>query len=307
MKNDGFNEDVTKKIVIIFFFMTIFFQGFFIIGIFFPFFLIIGILSYIFFKRYYKAKNKVKVKFDYKYFREDLQKLPPSYISYIMDFDIEFEKDIAAHILKLYIDGYIVDKGKSMVVADKDYSNLNGSDKYLLDYVKDKHFFLNNPFFVNGYKRTITNELLEQGYIENKEKNINIIGIFITIFVVLFLISFIPFFLPFFSNNIAMIFKVIRVVVLILSGIAMIPLIPILVAKFIASNKYNKYKRTKKGTELLGQIYGLKNFLKDFSNIKNKKLEDVYLQEHYLVYALVFNINTTVDDEVLKRIKREIK
>ena len=111
----------------------------------------------------------------------------------------------------------------------------------------------------------------------------------------------------FFSNDIQMMFKVMRVVVIIISGIAMIPLIPIFIAKFIASNKYNRYKRTKKGTELLGQIYGLKNFLKDFSNIKNKKLEDVYLQEHYLVYALVFNINTTVDDEVLKRIKREIK
>ena len=107
-----------------------------------------------------------------------------------------------------------------------------------------------------------------------------------------------------FSFMVSRVVDVLLICILFVFGVFFFP--AIIVAKIIAYVKYGLGKRTKKGEELLEQIYGLKNFLKDFSIIKERKLEELYLQEHYLVYALTLGVNNKVDNEILDKIKKHI-
>lgn len=63
------------------------------------------------------------------------------------------------------------------------------------------------------------------------------------------------------------------------------------------SNRFNGL--TQKGMDEKEQWKGLKNFLKDYSQINDKTVPEVVLWEKYLVYATMFGIA----DEVLKQIK----
>lgn len=73
----------------------------------------------------------------------------------------------------------------------------------------------------------------------------------------------------------------------------------IIVDLLININK--KYRRTLKGKELLNKAYGLKNFLKDFSLIKNRKEKELVLWEYYLIYASILGVNVKINDEVINK------
>ena len=61
------------------------------------------------------------------------------------------------------------------------------------------------------------------------------------------------------------------------------------------------YRRTAKGTELLNKAYALKNYLKDYSIINERKEEEIVLWEYYLVYATLLNVNEEIQDEVIQK------
>ena len=62
-----------------------------------------------------------------------------------------------------------------------------------------------------------------------------------------------------------------------------------------------KFKRTKKGVEIINKSYALKNFLRDFSDLKNKNEKDLILWEYYLVYSVALGINEKIDDELINK------
>lgn len=65
---------------------------------------------------------------------------------------------------------------------------------------------------------------------------------------------------------------------------------------------FNKnYVRTPKGNQLLSKAYALKNFLKDFSIINQRSYEELNMWEYYLIYALVLDVNTNIQDDLLKK------
>ena len=61
---------------------------------------------------------------------------------------------------------------------------------------------------------------------------------------------------------------------------------------------YNEYLDfnglKKKGEELNENLEGLKNYLKDYSNIHEKDEKSLTLWEDYLIYSVIFNQNTKV-------------
>lgn len=274
-------------------------------------FLIITFPAYFYYKHKYKKKNAKFDKIDIKYFRDDLGKISPAYISFIQDFDIELEKDVSAHILKLYIDGYVKLEDNKFVVTDKDQTNMKKSDIILLDFVKDN---FNNPYFLVEYKKQIINELIEDDYIKDKTKKSAYRKYIKWFFYVFLIITFAQSFAPHIfgvtnlihNERVLKYIFIIEFLVIILVFLGFIFVIPLIIAKKFASVKYDKYVRTDKGNELLEKVYGLRNFLNDFSNIKDRKFDDIYLQQHYLVYALILNINTTVDNEIIKKINNQI-
>lgn len=265
---------------------------------------LIGFIAYMLQAKRFKRKNKKHKKFDIKYFRDDLKKISPAYMSYLQDYDINLNRDVTSHILKLYIDKYIELKNDKFILTKKDSSNLNKSDKLLLKYIEGNFKDIN---FYDNYKKAIKEEMFEYGFIENAvtaKEILSLFSVFITSMLFIFALSFIKINFSVQIKSVVGVLLVIGVVIFVLS-LMFSPVI--FIARLIAYRNHGMIKRTKKGNELLEQIYGLKNFLKDFSIINDRKFDDVYLQEHYLVYAITLEVNTKVDDEILKTIKKQIR
>lgn len=63
------------------------------------------------------------------------------------------------------------------------------------------------------------------------------------------------------------------------------------------------YRRTLKGNELLNKAYGLKNYLTEYSLIENRSAKELRLWQYYMVYAVALDVNETIEEQVIKKIK----
>lgn len=65
--------------------------------------------------------------------------------------------------------------------------------------------------------------------------------------------------------------------------------------------------RTEKGKEIQYQLMGLKNFLKDYGNIRHKKIEDIQIWDEYIIYAILFNLKGKLDLDAYNTYKKYIE
>ena len=59
------------------------------------------------------------------------------------------------------------------------------------------------------------------------------------------------------------------------------------------------YRRTEKGEEINKNIEGLKQYIKDYSLLKDKDKETLTVWEEYLIYSVIFDIN---DAKIVQKI-----
>ncbi len=62
------------------------------------------------------------------------------------------------------------------------------------------------------------------------------------------------------------------------------------------------YRRTSKGNVLLNKAYALKNYLKQYSLIKDRSEQELLLWEYYLVYAVALDVNERIEDGMMKKL-----
>lgn len=66
------------------------------------------------------------------------------------------------------------------------------------------------------------------------------------------------------------------------------------------------YKVTLKGKSLLNKAYALKNYLKNYSLIKQRTEKELILWEYYLVYAVILDVNVEIEDELIGRYVKSV-
>lgn len=72
--------------------------------------------------------------------------------------------------------------------------------------------------------------------------------------------------------------------------------------------KYIKkgYRVTLKGKEMLNKAYALKNYLNNYSLIKERTEEELVLWEYYLIYAIILDVNVDIEDEIIEKYVKSI-
>ena len=65
----------------------------------------------------------------------------------------------------------------------------------------------------------------------------------------------------------------------------------------IVGKEITPYVRTKIAKKINENLEGLKNYIKDFSNLKEKDKEALTLWNEYLIYSVMFGQNTKVIEE----------
>ena len=288
------------------------------------------------------AKNiKNDVKFntveDFEYYRDKLNDLNASDISLLMDLKLEHKKDIAGNLMQFELMGYLKKENDNYIVKDDILHdpNLSEADKFFLANIYD--ICNNNIMAIHKWHMMALDEA--------KDKNlITDIGVYMKtpkvkiLFILAFFIALASFCFLFITHG----WKVIGKAVMSISGEDGIPLNRESIAAFfnyhpqmvlyisavlniaiclvfmnaypllwvgakIASIIFNsRYKRTERGNKLTEYIYGMQNFIHDFSNLSDYDKEALVLWDKYLIYAVILEENTKILDE-MKEYKSKIK
>ena len=266
--------------------------------------IIVCVQIFKFFYNLSEKKHKVHPKFDIQYFRDDLSEVSPSLASFLINLELELDRDIPAHILKLLLDGYVQEENDCFIVTNKDQSLLPYLDQLILKFVSSN--FENNSFLAE-YKNAVIDYAINNDLVVRNRKGRFLIFLFLApIFSSILMFTIIPIMGIIFEKYLylaiaLMVFMMILVLILSFG----VP-IGIITYVFMYAKK-GSFRRTQKGNNLLEQIMGLKNYLTDFSNLDQSTLKDLILREYYLVYAVVLGVNNQVDDEILLKIQNQIK
>lgn len=264
-------------------------------------------------------KSQFKSVKDIEYFRDKLSNITPAEISLLTDLEIEDKKDLTALLLKYYNMGMIeFDNNKIKVV--KIDEKLTTSDKKILTMIQqgaDDVKKLKNT----NWKNLVINESINGKYLKlNVNNGIAGAGILRT-FALLVVLSIIIFTL-FFKYGIEILEYLIYMIPSLYDGtgfinlcIVAIPGILIFISLFktpalfitdifIERKHQEKYKRTELGEEITEYIYGLKNFIHDFSLLSEKDKEAIALWEDFLIYAVLLEENDKIVDEIWNRSRK---
>lgn len=77
----------------------------------------------------------------------------------------------------------------------------------------------------------------------------------------------------------------------------LIAILLIVIINFITYRNSKKQILTKKGKEEYLKVLGLKNYIKDYSIIEKRDMEEVILWDDYLIYATAFGIPNKITDK----------
>jgi len=271
------------------------------------------------YKTIQKELRKIKLTNPYIYFRELPNKYGIGITSILVDFNIEFKKDVVAAILDLAAKKYIklinIDNKYQIQEINSNHSELTNNEKYLLTYVlKKAGYESTKKFDYHKWKKYCIQDAQKMGLIEKREIKESILNptrvrnkIFGTIFIILLIII----------NIFAIIMTIEHGMTAVLISVAISVILSLIIsliigkllfiaymayfgiAKQSAEEGYNTVmiktpKRTKFGEEELQKWLAFYKFLKDFGNFAPKHIDEIIIWEFYLSHAQLFNLTKQV-------------
>lgn len=274
---------------------------------------------------------------DLDYYREKLTGMSPVLISLLTDLKTERKKDATAMLLKLQLQGYVtIDNGK-ISVNDTDQGKLSNSDRLFLNHLKiNPQLSQETLIDFSDWEQEALREAQSSQFFQQKKKHnhdkgsqIGCLPWLLSLGVILICyfnkdfqyvsklftqveefsaVESNEYFMQMISKDPHFLYGVLWCV---LGGIAVFFFLwyPIsaVVRGFIQTSAENKIKiqRTKQGMEYTEYIYGLKNFIHDFSNLSEANKDQLVLWDDFLIYAILLEENTQILDEIFKRKHRD--
>ena len=270
---------------------------------------------------------------DFDYYRETLTGVTPTAISLLVDLKLEFKKDAAALLLRYTKMGVVSMEGQTLTVLNDQHPGLLPSDRTLLSLLTGEAG--PQPGDIAAWKSQAEGEAIAAGYLRyrgHRERPDPRSGCFkgccsgclLPLLLGLGLVALVPKVLS--PGTLERMQRVIdatptdldpsQSVQLMLSSPELLkdtailltmalPLIAILVLPLAAlfrmifsSGEVLYLKRTEAGEVLTEQIAGIKNFLRDFSELSQAEKEQLLLWDDFLIYAVVLEENTRITEDI---------
>ena len=265
-----------------------------------------------------KARKENLSKIDFvrekEYFREILKGHSPAELSYIDDFKVVPRREITATLLNLKLKKRIEINENSIKVINPSIDGLKKTEEFILKNINEGKIKIGHSGYIESYAQ---DEAVEDGLvIKNSDKvREKRVRINTRKKVVLGIVSIIAF--SILCNNIErlnesnnIIFNIIFIIALIINSITVIYSFMIAPITGIVYRimQINSYSRSEKGEELNKKIEGLKQYIKDYSLLNEKEQNDLMLWDEYLIYSVIFDINSTeIVEEISKLIEIEFE
>ena len=245
---------------------------------------------------------------DIDYYRDNLERLAPAYVSLLIDLNLYGKKDIVATLLSMQNKKAIrFEKNGRIVRSTEKAQKLDDSEQELLYLIKDGR--LNNKKALLQWKQNRFARAERSGYIQrkNQEDKNQTAAIYIVIAVFGTIPTFIIWgvFLHFDMFAANSVFEWIMALAMILSWdfFLFVPWYAAMQRVSYSDRLDVLWERTPLGNEMAEKIAGLARFIHDFSLLSEAKQEQVALWEDYLIYAIVLEENEQIVDEISKQYK----
>ena len=238
------------------------------------------------------------------YYREIINEYSMGELAYIDNFKISYPRTMIAEMLQLEKDKKIkLENGKIEICENANLTKLNQTQIYIIKHIKNGKLKNIEKFEL---EEKIKQDALNNNLIEAKndlkkqmiKKVISSIIIFVLMCLTLDRLTQIN------TENETLKFIILLII---LSGVIAVVIYPIYEIFFyiVYMSKYKKdpYFRTKKGNKLNEKIEGLKQYLKDYSLLDEKRKEELVLWEDYLSYSVLFGQNKKIIEEYEKYIE----
>ncbi|MCI7554891.1 MAG: DUF2207 domain-containing protein [Tenericutes bacterium] len=236
----------------------------------------------------YKIENKNKT-LDYEYYREILDETSSGVLSFVYNKRIDYKDILISTLLKLEKEKIIkLDYNNSHIEILLNESNkLSEYEKYILNLLKSeskneiiqfstlKNIVTNGNFKINVIE-LVKKSSKEKGYYKTKNFTSNII-------VYIILINFFVTILTLFSEPVV-------------GALCLFNTIILFFLCYIANKKI--YIRTKQGKLLSDKLNGLKKFLTENSIINERQIEEIFIWDYYIIYAIIFDLKGNLDRDV---------
>ena len=266
-----------------------------------------GISARIYMKISYAKINNVFFKTSKIYFRDIIKKYSIAELSFIDGFEFDYFYDVVAMLLKLEKLKVIKIENEKIVILNHNVS-LKNSERYLLSGVIDGHLaeniFSNLPALIE--KECVEDNLIEiidiNKSLFKRDSNMNImkwIAISLALFAIACLVSIFAFDLSKFFATILLYLASFLLLMLIL----VFPVVFFVRASMVSGEKGVRYRLTDSGKKIYDNLCGLKNYIKNFSNLGSAEKEHLKLWDDYLIYSVMFKINKQIPDKYLKILK----
>lgn len=272
---------------------------------------------------------------DLDYYREKLTGVPPVTISLLMDLQIEAKKDIAALLLKYTKMGAVSMMDGTVHVQNQELPGLLPSDRALLALIAGGQA---QPANLGAWRRQAITEAVESGNLKYRDARQNIhsasrscltgcfggcllpvlifLGMGITAVAINnsgwlekiegFLAAAPQSFgmrqMEYLLSSPDMVIVIALTAFFVLSFLAMflLPIAAVLRTALSISSTGILLKRTEAGEILTAQISGLKNFIRDFSNLAEVEKEQLVLWDDFLIYAVVLEENERIIEDIFR-------
>jgi len=241
-----------------------------------------------------KLENKIIIKnIDFEYYKDIIEEYSPAMLSLILD-GLEFDKDLGASVIYLINKGYLKLQDENKIVrTNKDYSKLPEDLKIICDSDinhllactrlhtktgKEEYQAKKSSETRGKWLEAIEKQVVEKGIaIEKEDQSWKTMWI-------LFIIGIAESFFALAKEDYGLFF---------FAGIVTFIL---MFLRYWAFDE-NKFVKTQKGHELYRKVVGLKNYIKDYSNLSESELKEITIWEDYLIYAIILNDTSKLNKE----------
>lgn len=230
------------------------------------------------------------IKNDIHFYRDIIDKYSIGELSFIDGHGIDYPNDIIAMLLKLKKKDYIEIDDK-IIIKNNNYEDLKKSEKYLMNSIIDGNIILDNNLILNKIikKESEEDNLLNDKKFDQHKLFMIIFFSFILIIILLFLIDYLSTFL---KINIKINSDILAGLIPVIFFIFIFAVIVSI--SYLSIGKKLSWKLTKEGTEIRKKLEGLKMFLKDFTNIDKREINEIILWDDYLIYSVIFGLNKDI-------------
>lgn len=227
----------------------------------------VPIFIWFLFKVIQKIKKKEYEVVSEDYYREIENSYTPAMASFMVDNNIEAKEAILATVLDLSVKGYLkVEKDFAtyeIIVVKNDMGELYSHEQYVMECII-KHELINQNYFKDCIIKDCEDRNL---IIENPEKKAMVL------------------------------FCVLSYISIVVIGI--VGIMGCILGIFI-NILMRKYVHTEEGKEFALKVKQLKNFIKDYTLLKERNIEDITLFDRYIPYAIALGEADNIENKYIK-------